>query len=267
MAKRVSACNEGLSMKDFFRLDGRIALVTGSSAGIGLALARALGQAGAVVVINGRGEAKVAAVAAQLQAEGLTVHTSVFDVTNSKSVIAAVDDLERDIGAIDILVNNAGMQRRAPLQDFLEADWHELMRTNLDSVFMVGQAVARKMIPRQRGKIINICSVQSELGRPNIAPYTASKGAVKMLTKGMAIDWGPHGINVNGLGPGYFATELNAALVADEKFSTWLIGRTPSRRWGSVEDLGGAAVFLASDASNFVNGHILYVDGGVTATL
>jgi gluconate 5-dehydrogenase len=149
----------------------------------------------------------------------------------------------------------------------LEADWHELMRTNLDSVFMVGQAVARKMIPRQRGKIINICSVQSELGRPNIAPYTASKGAVKMLTKGMAIDWGPHGINVNGLGPGYFATELNAALVADEKFSTWLIGRTPSRRWGNVEDLGGAAVFLASDASKFVNGHILYVDGGVTATL
>jgi gluconate 5-dehydrogenase len=254
-------------MSDPFRLDRRVALITGSSAGIGLALARALGQAGAVIVINGRGEAKLDAVAAQLRGEGLTVHASVFDVTNSKSVIAAVDDIERSIGAIDILINNAGMQRRAPLQDFLEADWHELMRTNLDSVFVVGQAVARKMIPRQRGKIINICSVQSELGRPNIAPYTASKGAVKMLTKGMAIDWGPHGINVNGLGPGYFATELNAALVADEKFSTWLIGRTPSRRWGDVQDLGGAAVFLASDASNFVNGHILYVDGGVTATL
>ena len=254
-------------MKDLFRLDGRIALVTGSSAGIGLALARALGHAGATVVINGRGEGKVTAVAAQLQSEGLTVHSRVFDVTDSKSVITAVDDIESTIGAIDILVNNAGMQRRAPLQDFLEADWHELMRTNLDSVFMVGQAVARKMIPRQRGKIINICSVQSELGRPNIAPYTASKGAVKMLTKGMAIDWGPHGINVNGLGPGYFATELNAALVADEKFSTWLIGRTPSKRWGNVEDLGGAAVFLASDAAKFVNGHILYVDGGVTATL
>ena len=254
-------------MKDLFRLDGRIALVTGSSAGIGLALARALGHAGATVVINGRGEAKVTAAAAQLQSEGLTVHSRLFDVTDSKSVIAAVEDIETTIGAIDILVNNAGMQRRAPLQDFLEADWHELMRTNLDSVFMVGQAVARKMIPRQRGKIINICSVQSELGRPNIAPYTASKGAVKMLTKGMAIDWGPHGINVNGLGPGYFATELNAALVADEKFSTWLIERTPSRRWGNVEDLGGAAVFLASDAAKFVNGHILYVDGGVTATL
>ena len=254
-------------MRDAFRLDDRIALITGSSAGIGLALARALGQAGATVVINGRGAAKVAAVAAQLQSEGITVHARVFDVTNADSVVAAVDDIEANLGPIDILINNAGMQRRAPLQDFLQADWHELMRTNLDSVFIVGQAVARKMIPRQRGKIINICSVQSELGRPNIAPYTASKGAVKMLTKGMAIDWGPHGINVNGLGPGYFATELNAALVADDKFSTWLIGRTPSRRWGNVEDLGGAAVFLASDASNFVNGHILYVDGGVTATL
>ncbi len=254
-------------MSDLFRLDGRIALITGSSAGIGLALARALGQAGATVVINGRGETKVEAVAAQLKSEGLSAHPRVFDVTDSKSVVAAVDDIEATLGPIDILVNNAGMQRRAPLQDFLEADWHELMRTNLDSVFMVGQAVARKMIPRKRGKIVNICSVQSELGRPNIAPYTASKGAVKMLTKGMAIDWGPHGINVNGLGPGYFATELNAALVADEKFSTWLIGRTPSRRWGDVDDLGGAAVFLASDASKFVNGHILYVDGGVTATL
>ena len=250
-----------------FRLDGRVALVTGSSAGIGFALARGLGEAGATLVLNGRGEAKVLEAAEQFRSEGLTVHARVFDVTQSKSVQAAVDDIESKIGAIDILVNNAGMQRRAPLQDFLEEDWHELMRTNVDSVFMVGQAVARKMIPRKRGKIINICSVQSELGRPNIAPYTASKGAVKMLTKGMSIDWGPHGINVNGLGPGYFATELNAALVADETFSAWLIGRTPSRRWGNVEDLAGAAVFLASDASKFVNGHILYVDGGVTATL
>ena len=250
-----------------FRLDGRIALITGSSAGIGLALARGLAQAGATVVLNGRGEAKVTEAASQLLSEGLKVHSRVFDVTESVSVQVAVDDIEANIGAIDILVNNAGMQRRAPLQDFRHEDWHELMRTNLDSVFMVGQAVARKMIPRKQGKIINICSVQSELGRPNIAPYTASKGAVKMLTKGMAIDWGPHGINVNGLGPGYFATELNAALVADETFSAWLIGRTPSRRWGNVEDLAGAAVFLASDASPFVNGHILYVDGGVTATL
>jgi gluconate 5-dehydrogenase len=182
-------------------------------------------------------------------------------------VHAAVEDIESSIGPIDILVNNAGIQRRAPFHEFVAADWDELMRTNLDSVFTVGQAVAKRMVPRKRGRIINICSVQSELGRPGIAPYTASKGAVKMLTKGMAIDLGPHGINVNGIGPGYFKTELNAKLVADETFSGWLINRTPSRRWGDVEDLAPAAVFLASDASRFVNGHILYVDGGVTATL
>ncbi len=190
-----------------------------------------------------------------------------FDVTDAPAVVDAVAKIEAEIGAIDILVNNAGMQKRAALQDFEMADWQQLMRTNLDSVFIVGQAVARHMIARGRGKIINICSVQSELGRPGIAPYTASKGALKMLTKGMAIDWGPHGLQVNGLGPGYFKTELNQALVDNPEFSAWLIGRTPSRRWGDVEDLVGAAVFLASDASRFVNGHILYVDGGVTAQL
>lgn len=250
-----------------FRLDGRLALITGSSGGIGLALARGLGLAGAVLVLNGREPGKLGRAAALLRSEGLQVHTRAFDVTRGADVQAAVEDIEAAIGAIDILVNNAGMQRRMPLEDFPEADWHELMRTNVDSVFLVGQAVARRMIPRGRGKIINICSVQSELGRPNIAPYMASKGAVKMLTKGMAIDWGPHGLQVNGLGPGYFKTELNEKLVADEKFCTWLTGRTPSRRWGDVAELAGAAVFLASDASSFVNGHVLYVDGGVTATL
>ena len=250
-----------------FRLDGRIALVTGSSGGIGFALARALGQAGATVVLNGRGAAKLNSAAQTLQAEGLSVHSRVFDVTDAAQVQQAVAEIEQQIGAIDILVNNAGRQRRAPLPDFPVAQWHELMQTNLDSVFFVGQAVARHMIVRGRGKIINICSVQSELGRPGIAPYTASKGAVKMLTKGMAIDWGPHGIQVNGLGPGYFKTELTASLVDDAQFTSWLTGRTPSRRWGNVEELGGAAIFLASDASSFVNGHILYVDGGITATL
>ena len=250
-----------------FRLDGRLALVTGSSAGIGFALARALGEAGASVVLNGRDAQKLEQAGAVLRAEGLSVHTRSFDVTQAATVQAAIEDIESSIGAIEILVNNAGMQLRAPLEDFAVDDWHRLMRTNLDSVFLVGQAVARKMITRRRGKIINICSVQSEIGRPNIAPYMASKGAVKMLTKGMAIDWGPHGLQVNGLGPGYFKTELNEKLVADETFSTWLTGRTPCRRWGEVAELGGAAVFLASDASNFVNGHVLYVDGGVTATL
>ncbi len=250
-----------------FRLDGRLALITGSSSGIGFALARGLGEAGAALVLNGRNAAKLEQAAGILRGEGFQVHIRVFDVTQAAAVQAAVEDIEAAIGAIDILVNNAGMQRRMPLQDFPADDWHELMRTNVDSVFLVGQAVARKMIPRQRGKIINICSVQSELGRPNIAPYMASKGAVKMLTKGMAIDWGPYGIQVNGLGPGYFKTELTEKLVADEQFSAWLTGRTPSRRWGEVAELSGAAVFLASDASSFVNGHVLYVDGGVTATL
>lgn len=250
-----------------FRLDGRLALITGSSGGIGFALARGLGEAGAALVLNGRNSARLEQAAGILRGEGFQVHTRDFDVTQAGAVRAAIEDIEAGIGAIDILVNNAGMQKRMPLQDFPEEDWHELMRTNVDSVFLVGQAVARNMIPRGRGKIINICSVQSEIGRPNIAPYMASKGAVKMLTKGMAIDWGPHGIQVNGLGPGYFKTELNQALLTDDKFNTWLTGRTPSRRWGEVAELAGAAVFLASDASSFVNGHVLYVDGGVTATL
>jgi gluconate 5-dehydrogenase len=255
------------SVLDDFRLHGRIALVTGSSAGIGRALAHGLASAGATIVLNGRDVRRLEEAAAALRGEGACVHAVPFDVTSGEATTAAIALIERDIGAIDILVNNAGIQRRAPFDEFPEAQWHEIMRTNVDSMFFVGQAVARPMIGRRRGKIINICSVQSELGRPGIAPYAASKGAVKMLTKGMAIDLGPHGIQVNGLGPGYFKTELTQALVDNEEFSRWLIGRTPSRRWGDVEDLVGAAVFLASDASRFVNGHILYVDGGVTATL
>ena len=250
-----------------FELTGRTALVTGSSAGIGYALARGLAGAGARLILNARSAGKLEQAAAKLREEGATVFTSAFDVSDGDAVNSAIERIEADVGPIDILVNNAGMQRRAPLEQFEESHWHELMKTNLDSVFLVGKAVARHMIERKYGKIINICSVQSELGRPGIAPYTASKGAVKMLTKGMAIDWGPHGIQVNGLGPGYFKTELNDALVKNADFSAWLIGRTPSRRWGDVEDLVGAAVFLASDASRFVNGHILYVDGGVTAAL
>jgi gluconate 5-dehydrogenase len=255
-----------MNVLDSFTLVGRRALITGSSAGIGLALAEALGQAGAHVIVNGRTASKVDQAVQALQAQGLSASASVFDVTDPDSVRAAVDELEAQ-GPIDILINNAGMQIRGPLQDYADTDWRTIMKTNLDSVYFVGQAVAKKMIPRGRGKIINICSVQSELGRPGIAPYTATKGAVKMLTKGMAIDWGQFGLNVNGIGPGYFKTELNQKLVDDPAFSAWLVGRTPSRRWGDVQDLGGAAVFLASDASRFVNGHILYVDGGVTATL
>ncbi len=251
---------------DDFRLTGRRALITGSSGGIGLALARALAQAGAHVILNGRDAGKLAATTALLQAEGLSASSMGFDVTDGEAVRAAIEQIEAQ-GPIDILVNNAGMTIRTPLHEFADSDWHRIMQTNLDSAYYVGQAVARKMIPRGRGKIVNICSVQSELGRPGIAPYMATKGAMKMLTKGMAIDWGPHGLQVNGLGPGYFKTELTQALVDDPVFSAWLVNRTPSRRWGDVEDLGPAIVFLASEASRFVNGHILYVDGGVTATL
>ena len=254
-------------MLDSFKLNGRLALVTGSSDGIGFALARGLAQAGATVVLNGRRADKLAEATQTLATEGFAVHARSFDAADRAQIDTAVADIEATLGPIEILINNAGIQRRAPFLEFDAADWDELMRTNLDSVFHVGQSVARRMMTRKRGKIVNICSVQSELGRPGIAPYTASKGAVKMLTKGMAIDLGPHGINVNGIGPGYFKTPLNAKLVADEAFNAWLINRTPSRRWGDVEDLAGAAVFLASDASRFVNGHILYVDGGVTATL
>jgi gluconate 5-dehydrogenase len=250
-----------------FRLDGKLALVTGSSTGIGFALARALAQAGSTVVLNGRDTQRLEQAAQTLRSEGHTIHTRSFDACDTAGVQEAVDGVEQQVGAIDILVNNAGLTRRSPFHEQAVDDWKTVLHTNVDSAFNVGQAVARHMVQRKRGRIVNICSVQSELGRPGIAAYAASKGAMKMLTKGMAIDLGPHGINVNGLGPGYFKTELTASLVTDAKFSEWLLSRTPSRRWGDVQDLGGAIVFLCCEASSFVNGHILYVDGGVTATL
>ena len=256
-----------MSATNPFRLDGRMAFITGSSGGIGFALARALGQAGATLVLNGRDSGRLEAACHTLAGEGLTVHTQPFDVCDGAAAEAGVAAIESRVGAIDILVNNAGITRRGAFHELSAEDWQAVQRTNVDSLFLVGQAVAKRMVPRGQGRIINICSVMSELGRPGTSAYTASKGAAKMLTKAMAIDLGPHGINVNGIGPGYFKTEMTAKLVADPAFSAWITGRTPSRRWGDVEDLGGAAVFLASDASRFVNGHILYVDGGVTASL
>ena len=249
-----------------FDLTGRRALVTGSSQGIGLALAEGLAAHGAEVLLNGRDPARVSVAVESLAARGHRAGSSVFDVTDPAAVAEAVAALEAE-GPIDILVNNAGIQHRAPLEDFPVERWRALMETNVSSLFYVGQAVARGMIARARGKIINIASVQSELARPGIAPYTAAKGAVRNLTRGMATDWAKYGLQVNAIAPGYFRTPLNQALVDNPDFSAWLANRTPAGRWGEVPELIGAAVFLASAASSFVNGHTLFVDGGITTSL
>jgi gluconate 5-dehydrogenase len=255
---------DSLSM---FSLAGKRALVTGSSRGIGFAIAAALAGAGADIVLNGRDMESLGKATADLAQAGARARAVAFDVTSSDSVGEALEFIERDIGPIDILVNNAGMQHRAALEDFPEERFERLMATNVTSVFLVGQAVARRMIPRGAGRIINICSLMSGVARPSIAPYAASKAAVANLTRGMATEWARHGINVNGIAPGYFKTDLIEALVRDEAFSTWVEQRTPMGRWGEVAELGGAAIFLASDAASFVNGHILYVDGAFMATV
>jgi gluconate 5-dehydrogenase len=256
-----------MTNQELFDLTGKRALITGSSKGIGYALAKGLSGAGAAIVINGRDEERLTAAARKLEGEGVEASKAVFDVTDPAAVKAGVKKIETEIGPIDILINNAGMQHRGPLEDFPDEAWDTLMRTNINSVFNVGKAVAKHMIARKRGKIINICSVQTALARPGIAPYVASKGAVANLTKGMCTDWAKHGLQINGLAPGYFETELTEALVDDEEFTAWLANRTPAGRWGKVEELVGAAIFLSSNSASFVNGHILYVDGGITACL
>ncbi|KNG93259.1 SDR family oxidoreductase [Pseudaestuariivita atlantica] len=254
-------------MSHLFDLTGRRALVTGSSQGIGFALAKGLAEAGASVVLNGRSQDKLNEAAESLQEVGADVATRAFDVTDHDAVRAAIDGIEGDLGPLDIVIANAGMQHRGPLEDFPPDAFEALLQTNIASVFHTAQAAARHMIARKAGKIIAIASVQSALARPGIAPYTATKGAVANLVKGMATDWARHGLQCNAIAPGYFDTPLNAALVADSDFSDWLAKRTPAGRWGEVHELAGAAVFLASDASSFVNGHTLYVDGGITASL
>lgn len=251
---------------ELFNLAGKRALVTGSSQGIGLAIARGLAEHGAAIVLNGRDGEKLASAAADLQAAGHRVSQASFDVTSASEVAQAVAAIERE-APIDILVNNAGTQFRAPLESFPLEQWDRLLATNISSVFHVSQAVAKHMIPRHAGKIINIASVQSELARPSIAPYTATKGAVRNLTRGMCADWAKHGIQINAIAPGYFKTRLNEPLVNDPEFTAWLEKRTPTARWGNVEELIGAAVFLAGPGSSFVNGHTLYVDGGITTSL
>jgi gluconate 5-dehydrogenase len=250
-----------------FDLTGQTALITGASMGIGFALARGLGQAGAKVVLNARNIETLETAANTLRDDGITVDTLPFDVTDHDAVAAQVNAYETNHGPITILINNAGMQHRTALEDFPADAFEQLMKTNVHSVFHVGQAVARHMIKRGSGRIINIASVQTAMARPGIAPYTASKGAAANLTKGMATDWAKPGLNCNAIAPGYFDTPLNAALVADPEFSAWLEKRTPAGRWGKIEELVGAAVFLSSPASSFVNGHTLFVDGGITACL
>jgi gluconate 5-dehydrogenase len=251
-----------------FDVTDRVALVTGSSRGIGYALARGLLHAGANVVINGRDEAALTRARTQLAEQtGRAPHIQSFDVTSADAVAAGISRIEDAVGPLEILVNNAGAQHRAPITEFTLEDWNRLLTLNLTSAFLVGREAARHMSARGHGKIVNICSVQSETVRPGIAPYSATKGGLKQLTKGMCADLGPHGIQANGLGPGYFDTELTSALVADAEFSAWVAKRTPAGRWGHVDELVGPLIFLCSSASDFVNGQVLYVDGGMLSVL
>ncbi len=220
-----------------FNLSSRTALVTGSSQGLGFALARGLAQAGAAVVLNGRDETKLAKAAAILREEGARVYIAAFDVTHGVACTQAVERIEAEFAPIDILINNAGIQRRAPLAEMTEEQWRTVIDANLTSAFLVARAVAPRMIARKSGKIINICSVMSEVSRPTIGNYAASKGGLKMLTRAMAVEWARHGIQANGIAPGYFVTELNRALVENVEFNQWICGRTPAGRWGQPHEL------------------------------
>jgi gluconate 5-dehydrogenase len=252
-----------------FNISGKIALITGSTHGLGLAMARGLGQAGATIIVNGNSsQTKIDAAVSLLQKEGIQAFGFKFDVTSEPHVKEAIAVIEEQVGPIDILINNAGIIKRIPLIEMEVADFKEVIDIDLVSPFIVSKQVARGMINRNSGKIINICSMMSELGRNSVGAYAAAKGGLKMLTKNMATEWGKHNIQVNGIGPGYFATEQTAPIRVDgNPFNDFIIGRTPANKWGDPSDLAGAAIFLSSNASNFVNGHILYVDGGILATI
>lgn len=253
--------------RQLFDLTGRTALVTGSSRGLGRAMAEGLAEAGAAVVLNGSDAGRLTEAAAVLRAAGHAVHEAWFDVTEEAAVVAAFDALDARGVAVDILVNNAGIQFRRPMVELSTADWRRVIETNLTSAFVVGREAARRMIPRGYGKVINTGSLTSDAARAGIAPYTVAKGGIKMLTRAMTAEWAVHGIQANAIGPGYMLTEMNQALVDDAAFDAWVVGRTPARRWGKPEELVGAAVFLASAASDYVNGQIIYVDGGLLAVL
>ncbi len=250
-----------------FDLSGRVALVTGAYRGLGFAIARGLAQAGARVVLNGRKAAELAEAAGRLNADGLAADVATFDVTQRDAVHAGIAGVVARHGAVDILVNNAGIQRRAPLADFTQKDWDDIIATNLTAPFVVSQAVLPGMIARRRGKIIHIASLMSELARPTVVPYTAAKGGVRQLTRGMAVELAPHGIQVNAIAPGYFATEMNRALIDNPDFNAWVCKRTPAGRWGQPEEIAGLAVFLASPAANYMTGQMLVMDGGMSVAL
>lgn len=252
-----------------FDLTGRVALVTGSSRGIGRALAAGLAEAGATIVLNGTSAATVETARAELAARfgDDRVHAAPFDVTDEQGVAEAVARVEREVGPIWVLVNNAGIQHRQPMLDLPLADWNRVLDVNLTSAFLVGREAARHMIPRGAGRIINIGSVQTALARPTIAPYVTSKGGIRNLTQAMTAEWAASGLRINAIAPGYFDTDMNQALVADEAFDGWVRGRTPAGRWGQVDELVGPAIWLASDASAFVTGQVVFVDGGMTAVV
>lgn len=250
-----------------FKLKGKTALITGSGSGIGLALAEGLAGAGAKIILNGRNSRKLDDAEKKLIEKGADVSKLVFDVTQSKEVKTAIQHYENNKGSIDILINNAGINLRMPFENFDESEWKNILDINVNGAMIVSQVLAPFMISRRAGKIINICSMQSELGRPSIVPYTVSKGAIKMLTKALSAEWGKYNIQVNGIGPGYFETELTKPLKDDPDFDRWLCNRTPANRWGNPKELVGAAVFMASVASSYVNGQILYVDGGLLASV
>lgn len=252
---------------NLFDLSNRTALVTGSSRGLGRVIAHGLGEAGANVVLNARNAETLEDARQQFLSDGIETHCCRFDVTDEPQVAEAIAKIEEQIAPIDILVNNAGINLRGPFEDFESERWHELMDVNLHGVFYVTRAVGKRMIPRNRGKIINVLSLLSEAGRPSIAPYAASKGALKMLTRALATEWGGHNIQVNAIGPGYFITEMTRSLGENKEFDGWVKQQTPAGRWGNPRELVGAATFLASEASSFVNGQVIYVDGGWLASL
>ncbi|MCL2892556.1 gluconate 5-dehydrogenase [Brenneria tiliae] len=250
-------------MKDLFSLSKKKVLITGSAQGIGFLLAKGLSEFGAEIIINDITAERAERAVGQLRDAGYQAYAAAFDVTDHDAVQESIQHIEENIGAIDVLINNAGIQRRHPFTEFPEKEWDDVINVNQKSVFLVSQAVSRHMVQRRRGKIINICSMQSELGRDTITPYAASKGAVKMLTRGMCVELARYNIQVNGIAPGYFKTDMTKTLVDDKAFTDWLCQRTPAARWGDPEELIGAAVYLSSKASDFVNGHLLFVDGGM----